>query len=1651
MPNLRSNSEAQMMPGGFVSSRVGVSAGSQSTPVSTAFMTNTQDTRENLDHANWAVSGGMHIAAAPVDILDSLAANFPQVQRGDLNASVYKSVGLPGYATWVQNHQEGVEVASGLLGAAAIGIGTEAVLGRVLGSAWFGATGLGRVANGVTERVGMAQAAARAATREAAAAGNALGWMNGANGVYVGQRALMGGLRAATSEVAIAASLNQNSFIWTDDMNQNLLFGALGVGIGAAGGAIMGRAAVNRYANSPEVAAINASVRDPGEYEKLMAEDVSKVLGVKVNESINYAPKPSTLFTNQMLNARRAEAGGITSLRAETKTQLEHEAARTLQVMTSRGAYGLPDTGFNAAKSSAGDHIRKAASADPTLLFGAGDIGRLTDEGALAAVEKRATWVSKKLKNKKLAQADRLSLERVQQQQPLVLINGAWVSPKEADSFTGYLPGKTVAARSTRGTGVLETQTPFSGKVTIREDGMLNKPWIDMSTADQMTVRDMANQQMITRKGERLIVPKNADFMTLHYAIEFEKRGGTVDFLTKAGLKDAKDAEMAALRQKANLLMNANELTMQDRIKYNLPLASSAEKVSDPDSLATLTWVKAASDPKATYDEVLALRKKVGDMVDLVDDQAQATRLDGDIFNFNLDSKGRWQESAIAFFDSVKPNNWTKSTLGDMAVEAKALQVRQLKSSTKSPLVKAITESVYTQEIGGKLLNVARLADNQIGGTQSYAGAVGANVLTKGHLHRNSEMLLAAQDAVRLANRITEQQLDEVFQGLQDHMNHMASKSGQKSKLLYNQYASYSKGWDIAEAVEQGDGFWAFRLDPKSQNNVDRLGRKLTDSDLLTAPNGHLVVLDETSNNLRAQLEKAYKRMLGEKNTLRESQGLTPIKLRPFYTAPASTSNKFIAFTLDSSNRVVPGGAVIADTAAARAKQMEALQPRLKEGERLVTKESVESKLDLWDMAGMDFFDPAHAAAPSGQQKGGLAGSTINPRALEDSLDFIKHQFESIKSGTMRSLFDNQLRSARVYSAAQTKTLGTPKGTKNIYDTFAETLMGIPSRNSPTGLSPILSGVDSAIDQIIETVWPLGNVPATYLSDVFDKLGDRVKGINRGSISSFEKLASELGPYMPFADAVQQLEYKHGVQAPWKARNLSQAVNRLGAGVILRWLEIPHAAMNLAGIVTNMPGILQASNLPTIGKVGGVNVVDSYKILARGGKRMLTERSTEDWKWMVKNGDASQDIAEMHMQMAMLRGKSGFMRFLEGDGKYSNWKSIEDPVKRRIAQLRFKGVEGIASVMTDTSENMSRQWAHFVGLELADLHGITGMEARHSFARKIANEAIANYDPLNRPEVYQSAFGSMYGLFLSYAQNYYEKMFRWLEVGDFKALGHSMASQAAMFGFTGVPGAQQLATLMGGEEEGEDMMTGIYERFGPAVGSVVAQGGFNQITTIFNLPAVSMNSRGDVNFRHPALDFASTGITPLPVGLEAIKDAVSGIFDAASKMVNPNVPQSTRYMTEALARNMPSRAMKGALGVLLNDGQEVDQYGNVMTETQNMAETVYRILGIRSARQQAELEAYFLNRRTQDIEAAKLADVREASRSMIRAGEYDKLPQVFEKYVEAGGNPQNYPAWIRRLIKESSNSRGQNQLNQSLKSPDSQLLARRMELFTSAY
>ena len=1595
---------------------------------------------ERIDSEPFWAAMPKYIGAMVPRTIDNIAELLPGIEKGDVESVIYSQ--LPDAAEWVRRNDAGVEVAGGLFGAVAGGIAAEMAVARLVKSSWFAATGVGKAITPLVAKVDEARAAAQIATQQAAAAGKSLGLYEGANGVFAAYMVGQGIARAAVGEAGAVALMQKNSVIWDDDMSVNALYGVLGLGIGGVLGGVAGRADILRYAASEDILNLNANAIDPAGYQR------ASLLALRENQAMGpVLPKQSSIITSIAIDANRVIPNDAASAEVQRamSTQLLQEVQKQTQVLTAKGTYGIPNSGFNVKGNATGEALLEQLYDDPTLLLGAASISKIPNGYTLRqAIDERRMAVNA-IKNHAVRRAEGKQI-------PLVLVNGEWQAASTAVDIGAYNPNATRFVKDKFGGYTWRSQ--HTGKpIGMREDGRLNRNWESLTVTEQLEARD-AMRALIKdyiSVGKEYNLPKDYNYIELDLADEIVANGGSVN-LALSGFSDINDLRIASMRLKYERIKElGTELDAKTRFTLNLPTRSNNEYLFGENSVELRQTLRAALDDTVTYDELLNTYKDATKKYNPFATPDDNTKLTGDLFNYNLNRKGEWLQPLLGYFDPAAPAMLNKDSLRMAIIAHKADQINTL---AQEGLLANLTKNTLNHPATMEVLNTAKLANNQVAYLQNNRSMLLGQFLTTEFKNRYSALIKNAMDVRQLINKVTENHINRVMRGLLPNLEALSSITGasKKSRALYDSYYSFAGGWDIERAIELDNGLIGFVLE-NTPNNRKRLGRAVKPDDLLTSPKTNKpVVLDAAANTLRMELEDIYADILQQRNLLRKARGLAPIKRRNFYVPPPRTKGKLIGYTLDENNNLVAGKTVIADNAHEFKAMKAALN--LAPNERFLAAEEIRAFTDLWQQLELDFIDPTTLAAKPAGSKGILRGQELNAQALDDTIEYIKNAYTQVSDGFVRTMFEAQLKHTRMREAAEGNIMaGYANKAGNIYDEYRKALLGVPDYVNERGVNVPLKAAENISDALLEEMHYQLKIPKQWIADAYGKLGRPI--IPKKLNVSFESLANDLKDYTPFATVDEYIAYKQAKNPPWRTAGIARNMRSFAAFVLLRALEIPHAMMNMSGLIVNIPAIVGRRGVPTMGSVKGakdgekIPVMDTAAIIDRGIKRLWesNKRGTRDWEYMVRMGFVTQKVADLQTAMNTIKNASTLEKVMIGDARFQNWRRIKNPVKRHKAMVRAKGVSGMLSIISDTSEDWSRQLAHFVGLELADYQGITKFADRHAFANDFANQTIANYNPLNRPEMYQSAVGSLYGLFLSYVQQYYQRLFLWVEQRDTGALAKNLGLQASLFGAMSLPLMNQFAALLGGEKELDSVLDNIYDKFGPEVGSVIANGGFNQITTLFGLPAMGINARGDINIRTPATDSIAQGNIVMPVSVQLLSDTISGVYEIASKYVDPNVPLSGQNVAEILARQLPSRALKGVITVAYAGGKESDVYGNLMAETRGWMENAKRSLGVRSLRQQRELEAYYANRTMLAKEAEQMARVRQATRAAIRAEQYDRLVEIFEDYLSAGGRPENYKLWVEGIIEEATNTRLKNQLQQSLRSPAQQRLAQRIQLY----
>ena len=1660
MPNMNFGVSSAPVSQSYLTPRTPVSQGGSLLEDTPENRLRTEQLTNNLFATKYAESTGENpiarvgklLGAASIDMVDMVGSSvIPGVQRGDYWQAM-RADGNNELADFADRNRDGVGMTSGVVGAILTDGLSEAALIPMLTKSLASSTAISGTAlyKYGAKFLPAARLAAKDNALKAAVESEMIGVFSTSRQL-LGAKVTTGVLHGARSEAAIFATTHTNEQMYSDDWSTNAAWMALGLGIGGVAGALGARAETRALANSDEVTGLRAAATDPNFREWAQLNPVGKQeMIARGRAPAGY--KESYNTTALLLQARTEEGGtGLTTrFVSNLNKQAELGAIESFQKQTSRGIPGAAESAINLTKDKEGiavaSHLSSAGHADPTTFLGVDSMG-YGDFGTLVDAQRAHADRLMKSTDPELIQEG----IKLKEQEPSALIGGSWVGDSKETRIMSKFDAERVdiTPHANKPQHYMEYDVHLSPTRKFKIDASANVPGFERaSLLDRMKIMDglvqLGNKMRAARQN--YIVPKNPTWLQIDFARDYAAKGGKVD-LARSGFRKMDDLEMEGLRQKANhpavaaAVAKGSPIDHWDRLRLNLALPGSLERLHDGTSRVMSTVLDAVQkNPKMTIHEVKELRTKLMDANGLRSDiKNQSMEVHGDFFKYNRNEKGEWQPIVTGFSSVKDMRPELVGTVDHVVIGLTENKVFTIQKLAKGDLTKKVTAAIASSPELAAAARVSELAGDQVTGLSNGLSRMAGAFVTQAFRFRDSKVMQAAYDLRALVNRLTNEHINEFlnfhFGGIQNELTAVPARG---SKALVDQYFSMAGGWDLDKGfVPVGNDMFGFAL-VNSEANSKRLGRTVRKGELLlNGSTGKPVVVDKLGLEYVSRFESASFKILQDTNAIRDAKGLAPIEWKPHFVPAPNTKGKLVAFTFDVNGKVVPGGGIIASTQDEfdhLVSKRQAELDRLGLRQTIRTKAEVESLSDLFDQAQMGWVDPGFQGRAVKGQEGGLFGWATDVNAMQNSLDWVSEQLHAHANNTVDAMFDSQIKVAR----ARAKTIEAVTGNKgkNIYTEWETTIRGLPSTQlKPSAGTQFVMKAEGFTQTAIDATWPMVRAVGSaqvnqWASDMLNRVG--VTGGLRG-VHSFEDLQRRLGPHTPFANANQFVEQTMKVSAPPQVRAIANKMNAFAATMMLRWLEIPNAAMNMLGIITNMPSILRSPSTPLMSQMSKngvkVSVVDSMKILTLAFNDMLHAKSHADWATMVKNGDSGQSMASLWRQLSLVESRGSFARVFLGD----------PGAKTKAGKM---GIDGILSYATDKTENMSRVWSHFVGLRLADMHGIVETEARHTFARKIADSAVADYNPLNRPEAYQSAFGSMVGLFSSYMQSYNQRLFRWMEKGDYASVKRQLMLQTQLFGVDSLPGFNLIDSMMpAGEDDNQTVSDWVYANYGPTVGSIISHGGVQELTKLFGGDTgVALYTRGDANLRAPTLD-----PTRLAASLNIVGDVANMILEVGSNLINPDDPMSAQFLSETIARNLPNRALKGALEVMSNNGRTVDANGAIVSETKDWLESALRISGLRSTRQQGEIEAYYANTTQRRRMANRLDKLRSETRTLIRSGKEFDAVGLFNKYVERGGQPAHFRTWLKDQMLAATDSRGMINYVKSLKSPSSQLEAWRYE------
>lgn len=1136
-----------------------------------------------------------------------------------------------------------------------------------------------------------------------------------------------------------------------------------------------------------------------------------------------------------------------------------------------------------------------------------------------------------------------------------------------------------------------------------------------------------------------------------------------------------------ALRAKGFEDMTPGEVQKM-RLRYNLPRLNSYEMgVMGTDAaptdgllrgMATMTDEQLKGMSLSELKQAGAEMSNVGDFTRKTGDDMKS--LSGNSFRFLLDDSGMPVKPILMYKRNIAPMDFSPDILAERIGVKKLQQAQQLLGPQTGPMTRAISEAIYGSPDYQLGTNVLGLTDTQltssIPGLQNIApqSAVGSalnSVVTQEFRARDTPAILAI---TRLRESVDRQMLGFMRETVQaafgDSLTVLNGPRNGASKALLDNFHTFRAGWDLESdtikltSTGQNDlnGFVLADTQGNKARWKQRFNQEMPSGQTLVDSKGKEVALDDMSLDVQKRYNAVTDALRIEKNSLLNTHGLPEIRRTEWYVAPPELKGKYIGYTFDSTGAIVPGGTVVAPTQQAFEREVARLKADPDSviskvpGAQFRTRDEISDFATIWDKAQMDMVDPGTTAIQGDKSaKGFLTPGYINTGRFDDAMRNIRDSFISHGSDVMETLTDDQIKAVQSranIAGGATRNADSKQGAyRSIYDYW---LMAAKGQSQISGSPSIVGGVFNAIenkaDDILRQAAPKANEVWQVATDWVTKRMPWSEDAR--SVKRFTALTEALGEHMPFESAAEMIERQSAGASPFKLKDITGAGNQFTATWMLRMLEPAQAIMNLSGIINAMPAVIRnispkagestaelaarlghSASIFTSEEGRSFTAIDMGKLAYKGFKRAWSRASDVDYEHMMKNGFLSQEVAEFQRQFNTVQDAGSFKRFMSGDANATT-------------AFGKKGLVGWMSILTDKSEDFSRSWGHMIGLEAAELAGVADRDAAHNFAHDIANKMIANYSPLNRPEIFQGAVGAPIGLFQSFMWAYYQRMFRYVETGDKASIGIQAALQGSLYGVPSVPGFSELNSLFFQHDDGKSSpYDALYAKFGPAMGDMLMAGTLSNLPKLFGAPGVSIYTRGDVSPRI---------VTQNPITNSAPVAMISKIMQAVADGVhvfsrqNPNLDE--QQVGEVFANMMPNRPLSGMIEQVFANGFSTDASGQVKTDTTSRMESVYRMIGLRSLDQSKQLEAYYSNKQAMQISAAKQGQFRELLRGAIRGGNEADVPDFIAKYLADGGDPRQVKRLISDAYRTATTPKATLQLTTALRSPSKMAEAKRL-------
>lgn len=898
-------------------------------------------------------------------------------------------------------------------------------------------------------------------------------------------------------------------------------------------------------------------------------------------------------------------------------------------------------------------------------------------------------------------------------------------------------------------------------------------------------------------------------------------------------------------------------------------------------------------------------------------------------------------------------------------------------------------------------LAMAKQVGLLVEGTQARRGAFEAGVQTMDAV--NNQPVIFALDSIRdQADKITQRYIARIFEDSSPIQQRIRSVNHKGDLLSFNiARHQVGQGWRGIE-IETVDGVSRLRLEDHAYNrelfaelypNVE-MPKKL----YLPEPKAKVdsqyapLQFSELAAQVLADYDKLSQSALSHLNELRRLSKLPPLARRPFHLPAKNLKDQEHVILLDAETRAYKG--VVSGNTSLHARKNADQEIAAAKGKGINLISATEADLanyqhmELEMLTGMS--DYSTTLRQDGTAKGLSFGSVIEtgPEVLDAMNDSLIRQYTQISRITSAILFEPELRAAEL--ALRSSGL-TPKEINKgltIWSQYKNRALGLKSQNKNQFIGQVYGAVEDAWDTVLNNLW---DVKVQALTGKVSQQQARYE---------YAELGKAVPDYNPIKDMEQYVATTMKIKAPHTMVKNMMQLNNLAGLTMLRMFETGLALVNLGTLPSLIPVVAKA-----LARQKGQSVEEWKNANAAWGA--IIDNNTIIWS------PTKTFTSGMHY-MFTKEGRTA----LEEAAKKGNLKQevvermqdITAPSIGYTENMLRKGLK-VTTFLVDKSEQLSRSISYlsFHNMAVKNLK-MKGDEA-HEFAHQMANRTIGDFRPNNKPRIFQGATGAPFGLFTTFAYNYLQRVFGYLEKGQFDVFFQQMGLQASLFGAKSLPGFNQYVENFTSNYDGSETMV---DRMRKSVGEEATE--YLLFGGVGTLTGWAAYTRTDI--RLPGSNFAySDSVFDLAPAVGMIKKTFGGIAETI-QAANSNSGLSSARLSEIASRTFPIKGIRGYID--LAQGYRVDSRGQVIDEEiEGASEVMARMASVKTTRDQLLMEEFSRQKNTELKQRAVRHQSRQALRSAFRAGKLDSstFKGTLKDYIKSGGDPSDLPNFILEQAK----------------------------------